>query len=133
MKKLLLIVTIAIGIVGCNNDPRTKLEQTGTFGIAFDTANAMTVENIEELLSVTDNLGLKASGTVKQYCKGEGCWLTLKNTQGEEVLVEVKDKAFVLPYNIDGKTAFINGVAMKDTTDEGKPQIHIVADGIVLQ
>jgi hypothetical protein len=133
MKKLILIFTVVIGVIGCNNDPRTKLPQTGTFGITFDTTNAIMVEDIEGLLAIGNNIGLKATGTISQYCKGEGCWLTLKNNQGEEVLVNVKDKSFVLPYNIEGKTAIVNGVASKDTTAEGAPSISIEADGIMLK
>lgn len=133
MKKLLVLATLAIFMVACSTDPRTKLPQTGSFGIAFDTSNATKVEDMEAVLFYGDNIGLKATGTIAQYCKGEGCWMTLKNTYGEEVLVEVKDKAFVLPFNIEGKTAVVNGVASKDTTEEGKPQMVIEADGIVLQ
>lgn len=133
MKKLFVLATLAIVMVACNTDPRTKLPQTGSFGIAFDTTNSTHVEDIEPILAIGNNIGLKATGTVAQYCKGEGCWLTLKNSAGEEVLVEVKDKAFVLPFNIEGKTAFINGVASTDTTEDGSPRVHIEADGIVLQ
>jgi hypothetical protein len=133
MKKLSLILLVAISIVACNNDPRTKLPQSGTFGVAFDTTNSTPAEDLDAILNITNNVGLKATGTIAQYCKGEGCWLTLKNKQGEEVLVNVKDKKFVLPYNIDGKTAFVNGVASRDTTEDGKAGITIEADGIVLQ
>jgi len=38
-----------------------------------------------------------------------------------------------LPFNIEGKTAIVNGVASRDTTAEGNPSILIEADGIVLQ
>jgi hypothetical protein len=133
MKKILALITITICVVACNTDPRTKLPQTGNFGITFDTSNAIQVEEIDGLLAIGNNIGLKATGTIAQYCKGEGCWMTLKNTKGEEVLVEVKDKAFVLPFNIEGKTAIVNGVASTDTTEEGNSRIVIEADGIVLQ
>jgi hypothetical protein len=133
MKKLVLIVTVVIGMLACNNDPRTKLSQSGNFGEAFDTSNAMVIGDMDVLLNMSSSLGLKATGTVAQYCKGEGCWLTLKNENGENVLVEVKDKAFVLPYNIDGKTAIVNGVASRETTEEGTERIKIVADGIFIQ
>ena len=133
MKKLLVLAAIAIVMVACNNDPRTQLAPTGNFGVAFDTTNSIQVEEIESLLAIGNNIGLKATGTVSQYCKGEGCWLTLKNSAGEELLVAVKDKAFVLPFNIEGKTAIVNGVASTDTTEEGNPRILIEADGIVLQ
>jgi hypothetical protein len=132
-KSLFLIATIIIGIAACNNDPRTKLPQSGPFGVVFDTTNSIAAESVDEVLDLGNNMGLKASGTIAQYCKGEGCWLTLKNKKGEEILVEVKDKAFVLPYNIDGKTAFVNGVATRETSEDGKSKITIEADGITLK
>ncbi len=133
MKKLILILALVTGIIGCNTDPRTKLEPTGTYGTAFDTSNPMTVADLTEILNMQNNIALKATGTVAEYCKGEGCWLTLKNDNGENVFVEVKDKAFVLPHNIEGKTAIVNGVASRDTSEEGKVQMTILADGITLQ
>lgn len=133
MKKILVILALVTSIIGCNTDPRTKLEPTGTYGTAFDTTNPMTVADVTEILNMQNNIGLKATGTVAEYCKGEGCWLTLKNENGENVFVEVKDKAFVLPHNIEGKTAIVNGIASRDTSEEGKVQMTIVADGITLQ
>jgi hypothetical protein len=133
MKKITFIIATIVMAIACNNDPRTKLATTGTYGTAFDTANAMSVVDIDGILNIQNNIGLKATGTVAEYCKGEGCWLTLKNENGENVFVEVKDKAFVLPHNIEGKTAIVNGVASRDTSEEGKIQLTIVAEGITLQ
>jgi photosystem II stability/assembly factor-like uncharacterized protein len=132
MKKIFLIAMLAVAIVACDNNPRTKLAPTGTFGVAFNTDSALTIAQVNEALVNQTSLPVKVKGTVAEYCKGEGCWLTLKNENGEDVFVEVKDKAFVLPHNIEGKTAIANGVASVDTTD-GVVQLNIVADGIVLQ
>lgn len=132
MKHLACILIAAITLISCNNDPRSKLPQTGTFGTAFTADSVITVAQVTEALNIANNIPVKVTGTISQYCKGEGCWLTLKNPDGDDLFVEVKDKAFVLPHNIENKTAVANGIAKKDTV-EGKIQLSIVADGIIIQ
>jgi hypothetical protein len=132
MKKLIALMLIATAFAACNNDPRMKLPQTGNYGIAFTETNTITAEQLVQALDTTNNFAVQVTGTVSQYCKGEGCWLTLKNNNGDDVFVNVKDKAFVLPYNIEGKTAIINGIAIRDTSNE-KTELSIEADGIVLK
>lgn len=128
--KILIICLLLMG--ACNNDPRHKLKQTGTFGQAFAADTVMTVKQVSDALLTGNNIPVVVSGTITQYCKGEGCWLTLKNDDGEDLFVDVKDKAFVLPYNIEQKTATAHGVAKRDTV-EGKIQLSIVADGIEIK
>lgn len=133
MKNLALILITALTLVACtNSDPRLKLSQTGTFGIAFKEDSMITVEQVVMALNKGNNIPVKVTGAIEEYCKGEGCWLTLKNPDGEALFVEVKDKAFVLPHNIESKTASVNGIAKKDTAD-GKVQLSIEADGIIIR
>ena len=132
MKKFIFIIAAIVVTIACNTDPRLKLPQTGTFGTAFTADTTVTVAQVTEALLVGNNIPVKVTGTISQYCKGEGCWLTLKNDNGEDLFVEVKDKAFVLPHNIEHKTAVANGMAVRDTV-EGKVQFSIVAVGIIIQ
>jgi uncharacterized protein YdeI (BOF family) len=132
MKKLFFILLCGLMIAACNNDPRLKMPQTGTFGTAFTPGQTVSVQDVSTALDTANNIPVQVSGTVTQYCKGEGCWLTLKNDNGEDLFVEVKDKAFVLPHNLENKTAIANGVARKDTV-EGKLQLSVEATGIVIQ
>lgn len=132
MKNLIILILVATAFAACNNDPRLKLPQSGNYGISFTEINTMTTEQLVQALDTANNFSVQVSGTVSQYCKGEGCWLTLKNNNGDDVFVNIKDKAFVLPYNIEGKTAIINGIAIKDTANE-KTELSIEADGIVLK
>lgn len=132
MKKLTASIIITFVFFACNNDPRMKLPQTGSYGVSFTETTLLTTEQLAKALDSTNTISVQVSGTVSEYCKGEGCWLTLKNSDGEDVFVNVKDKAFVLPYNIEGKTAIINGTAIKDTSNE-KTELSIEADGIVLK
>jgi hypothetical protein len=135
MKNTLFILLVVTAMIACNTDPRNKLKPTGTYGVAFDTTNPLSVGDVDAIINSDYKIALKAKGTVAEYCKGEGCWLTLKNEVGggSPILVEVKDKAFVLPHNIEGKTVIVNGLAATDTLEDGTFSIKIVADGITFQ
>jgi hypothetical protein len=132
MKNLALLMIATIVLFGCNNDPRLKMPQTGSFGVEFPADSTVTVEQVAKGLDTTNNIPVQVTGTVTQYCKGEGCWLTLKNPGGEDLFVEVKDKKFVLPHNLENKTAIAKGIARKDTV-EGKVQHSVVAEGIIVK
>jgi hypothetical protein len=133
MKNILWSICLLFALAGCKNDPRLKLPQTGAYGAAFAADSTVTVKQVAEALIVGNEVPVTVSGTISQYCKGEGCWLTLKNDDGgEDLFIDVKDKAFVLPYNIENKTAIAHGVAKRDTL-EGKIQLSVVADGIVIK
>ena len=132
MQKVIYSVVIALVLFSCNNDPRLKLPQTGAYGVNFSVDSTVTVKQVAEALILGNEIPVTVTGTISQYCKGEGCWLTLKNDDGEDLFVDVKDKAFVLPHNIENKTAIAHGIAKRDTV-EGKIQLSVVADGIVIQ
>lgn len=132
MKNILWSCCLLLILGSCNNDPRLKIPQTGSFGVAFTADSNVTVKQVAEALMAGNEIPVTVSGTISQYCKGEGCWLTLKNDDGEDLFVDVKDKAFVLPHNIENKTAIAHGIAKRDTL-EGKIQLSVVADGILIK
>jgi len=127
----ILFVTILV-FAACNNNPRMKIPQTGNFGNAFTESNPLNVEQLATSLDSNNTFQTQVLGTVSSYCKGEGCWLVLKNNDGEDLFVNVKDKAFVLPYNIEGKTAIVTGIAIKDSS-AGKIELSIEAEGIIIK
>jgi len=131
MKKLIFIICIA-AIFGCNSDPRAKLPQTGNFGTTVSAEGAKTVSDVMMQFQTTDSFPVKVTGIVEEYCKGEGCWLSLENKGGEALFVEVENKAFILPRNISGKIAVVEGKAVKEM-NEGKTELKISAKGILIK
>lgn len=116
----------------CSFDPRAQLPQTGSFGKPFNEDSALSVEAI---LSASDSITkqqLQVSGIIDNYCRGEGCWLTLKNANGTALHTEIEYKAFQLPRNIDGKTAVVQGYLVKDSVD-GKQETKFVTSGIIIK
>jgi len=75
--------------------------------------------------------GHKKNEAVIEDCKGEGCWLSLKNENGKPILVEVKDKKFVLPLKINGSNAFIKGELQYVQAD--KYDFKIIASGMTIK
>lgn len=131
MKKVLSIVTLVL-LIACNNDPRAKLPQTGNFGATVTADSAITVNDLLVTMGTQTEANVKVTGLVESYCKGEGCWLTLKNPSGDALFVEIEEKAFVLPHKIDGKVAVVQGKAVKEDI-EGKTQVKILANGVLIK
>jgi hypothetical protein len=107
--RLAALIIGLIFIYSCNNDPRAKLQNSGMFGEGFTVGTGLM---LNDTLPISDS-GLVSfsyvSGVVEKYCTGEGCWLVLKTESGQTVKVLTKDKAYVLPRNIDGKKAVAHG------------------------
>ncbi len=130
MKTYILFIATAFLFVACQNDPRAKLPQTGLFGQSIN-------ENTEVIAPEDANSKINeqviVSGVVDEYCKGDGCWLTLKNSNGESLFVEVSDKSFVLPHNINGKNVLAEGVLQSDSSEQSHGSVKLMATGIVIK
>lgn len=132
MKKLFALFLIAT-ILSCNTNPRDNFQQTGSFGNFVNSDSSQSVAQVMDLITKhTPTATLTVKGTIADYCKGEGCWLTLENHQGQPLFVEVENNAFVLPNNITGKLADVQGRISFDTAQDGSITPKIVANGIVI-
>lgn len=127
--KFVYVLPWALLAVACNQDPRANLPTSGAFGEQVDTTTYVTATSVYDTLNQSNEVNLVVKGTVAEYCKGEGCWLTLKQTSGENLLVEIKDKAFQLPQGIEDKTIYAAGTAYQDSTDG----VRLLATGIVIR
>jgi hypothetical protein len=132
MKKFIYILFAAL-LISCNSDPRKNLPATGNFGTKVTENDAITVNDVLVKLNTENEFNATITGLISEYCKGEGCWLTLENQGGEPLFVEVENKAFVLPHNITGKVAVVTGKVSKTTNDAGKSEPMITASGILIK
>jgi hypothetical protein len=123
---LFLTTFITIIFTSCGSNSRKNIPKTGSFGEVIDMSskfyNPADTTNIKEQFF---------TGEIVNYCKGEGCWLSLKNENGSPILVEVKDKSFVLPLEINGSTAYIKG-ELKYSPSE-KYDLKITATGLTIK
>lgn len=125
MKKLLIVALTALAFTACETgtkETETKTESTAKtetlqyFGEKITEDGALPVEQIATLLKDTTAVAVKLSGTVTAACQTKGCWMTLKNPQGDDLRVTFKDYAFFVPKDCAGKTAIIDGIARIETT-----------------
>ncbi|OYU96021.1 MAG: hypothetical protein CFE21_06310 [Bacteroidetes bacterium B1(2017)] len=127
--KLFLLILVAL-LGSCDSDPRANLAPTGSFGETFTPSES--ILDVSNLPAIDSSIAgaTQISGTIEKYCKGEGCWLTLK--QGNSYLrVNTKDKKFILPKNIDGKHVTANGLFIPNEDKEGNP-FTFEATGIII-
>jgi hypothetical protein len=132
MRSFGLILFLALITIGCSNDPRAKLPTSGAFGEVFTISDAVIPA---ETINLNDSIifGIKQiSGTIEKYCKGEGCWFTIKQTNGNYILVDLEEKKYVLPMNIDGKEVIANGYFVESKNPQ-KPEPSFVAKGIQIK
>jgi hypothetical protein len=133
MIKRFVFGVFIIAVMSCNNDPRAKLPATGNFGTEVTEDAAKTVNDVMIITqTTTTDFPVKVTGIVEEYCKGEGCWLTLENKAGSPLLVEIENKAFILPHNINGKVAVVDGIAVQEKNAE-KTEWKILAKGILIR
>lgn len=130
MKNSIYILLILFVFAACGNNERSKLPSTGNFGKVVKTDSLKTVNDVIAILENKTEASVNVTGTIEKVCKGEGCWLTLENKSGKALFIEVENKAFVLPNEIEGKQATISGMAIKDSVSN---KIKVLANAINIQ
>lgn len=124
--KNIFLILISSYLIACNSNSRKNLPKTGSFGEVFN------LNDTFYLAIDTINQNKKLfKGEISNYCKGEGCWLTLKNENGKPVLVEIQNKSFALPLDINGSEAYIKGEMIHSPSE--KYDYKIIATGITIK
>lgn len=129
MKNSILVLVTMFALMACGNDTRSKLPTSGNFGAEVKTDSLKTVSDVVNILQTQTEVNVNVTGTIEKVCKGEGCWLTLENKGGEALFIEIENKAFVLPKNIEGKIATVTGKAIKENI-AGKTEIKVLATAV---
>jgi len=114
MKKILLGLAILVSI---NAAAQIKPAAKGVmYGGKTSAEGAIDVKSLEEKMASTDKFTGKVQGTVVGVCEKKGCWMKLRQENGEGIMIRFKDYAFFMPKNIVGKEVVLDGVAEKTTT-----------------
>ncbi len=123
MKKYIFTLTAAALLSGTAFHAEAKK----AYGKTFKVAAVQTPEQLAakmEKASTLNNIVVK--GPIAQVCQAEGCWLKLKNTAGEDMLVKFKNHSFLVPKDLTG-TATVFGTAVKKTISI-EEQRHMAED-----
>ncbi len=122
-----------------NTEEQTTIlnDAEGNYGIVMSNGEAQNASQLTELLSDKTSTEIKLIGEIESVCQMSGCWMDIRIGNGEIVHVTFENDAFVMPNDIAGKTAIIEGVATKEiisveylkrqAESEGKTQAEIDA------
>lgn len=116
MKKILYSILFICILTACEST-------TKNFGQQFTVKNPLSVDEV--LTQMKQQMTLKdiqIVGKIEKSCMSEGCWFTIKDAEGTQVLLDVKDKKFKVPTNSPGKNVVIitdvERTADKDTLEK---------------
>ena len=84
--------------------------------------SAKPVTELKAMLGDKKELKVKLTGDVEAVCQKKGCWMNLKNANGEKLRVTFKDYKFFVPKDCAGKTAVVEGVASVEETSVAELQ-----------
>lgn len=146
----------ACGSTGQSKAMASENAESGdqTFGASFTPKAIVAYEDLSSKVTDTDSLAVTVQGTVAEVCQNKGCWMSITNGKGEDMMVRFKDYGFFMPKDISGREVIMNGKAFYQVTpvdelrhyaeDAGKSQEEIdaitepkrelsfLADGVIL-
>lgn len=127
MKKIMLISGLALGLFAT----QAQAQEQRQFGAPFEVTNALAPARLDYLMADKEQLeNMQMMGVVSEVCQKEGCWLKLATVPGSEkgvLFVKMKDHAFLLPKDIAGKQAIVQGNVEKKVISV-KEQQHYLED-----
>ena len=84
------------------------------YGKKFKAQNAFPAAELNERMNDKDQLEhVVLSGEITQVCQAEGCWMKMKNAEGDDIFVKFNDHAFVIPKDLAGHKAYVHGTAVR--------------------
>lgn len=106
-----------------------------TYGKTVTKDKAITLAGLNQHLSKDSVYNGKIAGEVVEVCTKKGCFMKLKQANGENVMVRFTDYAYFMPQNIVGKKVVVEGKAKVTETsverlrhyaaDAGKSKVEI--------
>lgn len=110
MKKLFILLSAVL--ISLSISAQTK------YGKSFDSKKAIDVPTFMTKMKGTDKIDeVVVKGKITQVCQAAGCWIKMKNANGEDVFVKFReDKGhheLTVPKDIAGRTAIVYGKASR--------------------
>ena len=116
MKQIILSICIVTSSIIAGAQPPAGPASKGmNFGMVTSETNAINVDELPALLAVKQPRDIKVKGKVVEVCQAEGCWLRMQTTGGT-IMIRMKDHAFFVPVDMNGKTIIADGTASQKET-----------------
>lgn len=131
MKKIFLLLLV-VGMVACQSETKdisneaTTSQTTTTesakggdqyFGAKITKDDAIPYAVMLGKIEGVDSLAIKVEGEISSVCQKKGCWMTITDDNGEEMLVQFEDYGFFMPKDAAGQKVVIDGYAYTEVTD----------------
>lgn len=131
MKNILFVAIASLLLAACGgNVPQTKGNADSTenqtqlidtigmtyYGEKITPDSSVAVSELAVLMGDKTELNCKVSGEIEAVCQKKGCWMDIKNPNGEAVRITFKDYGFFMPKDAAGKKAIMLGVAKVEET-----------------
>ena len=137
MKKVILFIPVfLVSLCLMAQPPKGPANSGMSFGNKINVEGVVKVDELPGLLTGTEAKEMKIVGTVVEVCKAEGCWIKMQTAKGP-MLIKMKDHAFLVPLELNGKMIVVEGTAaLKETSvdmlrhyaeDAGKSKEEIAA------
>ena len=115
MKKFFsLTIAIFVTVLAMAQPPKGPAKAGMVFGQKTDAKDALSIEELTAKVS-EEPTAVKVKGKVSDVCTKEGCWLKLQTANGN-MMVKMKDHAFLVPVDINGKEIVVDGIAKMKVT-----------------
>ena len=117
-KTIVFAAALLISITLMAQPPKGPAKKGMGFGAKTTVTGAVAADALPALLEGKQIADVKVKGKVVEVCKAEGCWLRMQTPAGN-MLIKMKDHAFMVPLAMNGKTIVAEGTAtLKETTVE---------------
>ncbi|MFN8238968.1 MAG: DUF4920 domain-containing protein [Chitinophagales bacterium] len=112
---------IACLLFACQSTTRNMGEQ-------FEVKSPVSVDALtKQLDSIPSVTGIQIEGKIAKSCMSEGCWFTIKDAGGNEILLDIKDKSFRVPTNSPGKTVIVLADAVKNASAKADEEPYSIS------
>ncbi len=126
MKRIFLIVSIAISVIACNSENNTKEQKAeanavveyDNYGMKMSPDGAVDINTLVEEMGNAPSYEAKIYGKVVEVCQTRGCWMNIEIGNGELMRVTFKDYGFFVPTDsamIVGQQVIMQGLAQFET------------------
>ena len=151
MKILNIVLVIVLwNIISCSKDPFNR------YGTDISPIVTHSYSDLIEKVKFGESENMTISGKITETCPKKGCWMQVKVSDTDTLMVRFKDYGFFVPKSgVNQKNTVINGTAFIDTVsvqmlrhyaeDAGKPQeiiekitepetvVHFMAEGVLIE
>lgn len=108
-KSISFLLFLFTSLVVMSQPPKGPAKKGMTFGEKTTAKGSMDINELSKKVT-EEETSVKIKGKVSDVCTAEGCWLKMLSSDGK-IMVKMKDHAFLVPVDINGKEIVVTGKA----------------------